>query len=261
MTPRRALALLILVSALMRWIAASSLGLGNDEAYHFLYAIHPDLSYYDHPPMLAWVEMARPGGHRRDLLAGGAAVRVHRPVCRIHLADVADCRPVVWPPGRIPCRPGAQPDGILRAGGIDVRPAGRSLALLLAADDRSAEHCPRASRADLALGLGGSGLGRCDAQQVPCDLPSRGHGAASHPAPAAPALAGPSRPVPGDWPGPLGLQPGDPLECEQRLGFVPVPGGAGRGRARSQARLPGHGACWRKRVTSSPGSGSLSCCS
>ena len=35
-----------------------SLGLGNDEAYHFLYAAHPALSYYDHPPMMAWVEMA-----------------------------------------------------------------------------------------------------------------------------------------------------------------------------------------------------------
>jgi len=58
MTPRRALTLLIMVSALVRLIAASLLGLGNDEAYHFLYAIHPDLSYYDHPPMLAWVEMA-----------------------------------------------------------------------------------------------------------------------------------------------------------------------------------------------------------
>src|SRR4051812_29910212 len=57
MTPRRALAFLIVVSALVRWAAASSLGLGNDEAYHFLYAVHPDLSYYDHPPMLAWVEI------------------------------------------------------------------------------------------------------------------------------------------------------------------------------------------------------------
>ena len=35
-----------------------TLGLGNDEAYHFLYAAHPALSYFDHPPMMAWVEMA-----------------------------------------------------------------------------------------------------------------------------------------------------------------------------------------------------------
>jgi hypothetical protein len=56
MLSKRALVVLIAVSATVRIIAASTLGLGNDEAYHFLYAIHPDLSYYDHPPMLAWVE-------------------------------------------------------------------------------------------------------------------------------------------------------------------------------------------------------------
>jgi Dolichyl-phosphate-mannose-protein mannosyltransferase len=58
MSPKRALAILIVVSGLLRLITACALGLGNDEAYHFLYAIHPDLSYYDHPPMLAWVETA-----------------------------------------------------------------------------------------------------------------------------------------------------------------------------------------------------------
>ena len=41
MTPKRALVSLIVVSALVRLIAAWSLGLGNDEAYHFLYAVHP----------------------------------------------------------------------------------------------------------------------------------------------------------------------------------------------------------------------------
>ena len=56
MSPKRALAILIVVSGLLRLVAAGALGLGNDEASHFLYAVHPDLSYYDHPPMLAWVE-------------------------------------------------------------------------------------------------------------------------------------------------------------------------------------------------------------
>lgn len=56
MTPRLAVAALIAISALFRIVAASNLGLGNDEAYHFLYALHPALSYFDHPPMLAWVE-------------------------------------------------------------------------------------------------------------------------------------------------------------------------------------------------------------
>jgi hypothetical protein len=58
MIPKHALWTLIAVSALVRLIGASSLGLGNDEAYHYLYAVHPALSYYDHPPMMAWIEMA-----------------------------------------------------------------------------------------------------------------------------------------------------------------------------------------------------------
>jgi 4-amino-4-deoxy-L-arabinose transferase-like glycosyltransferase len=58
MTPRRALWLLILVSAALRLSWAGSLGVGNDEAYHYLFTVHPALSYYDHPPMLAVVEAA-----------------------------------------------------------------------------------------------------------------------------------------------------------------------------------------------------------
>jgi 4-amino-4-deoxy-L-arabinose transferase-like glycosyltransferase len=58
MNPTRALWILIAGSALVRLICAMSLGLGNDEAYHFLYAAHPALSYFDHPPMMAWIEMA-----------------------------------------------------------------------------------------------------------------------------------------------------------------------------------------------------------
>jgi hypothetical protein len=55
-SPRSALLALIVTTALMRLVPALTLGLGNDEAYHFLYAAHPALSYYDHPPMTAWVE-------------------------------------------------------------------------------------------------------------------------------------------------------------------------------------------------------------
>jgi len=49
--------LLIATTASLRLLAALGLGLGNDEAYHFLYAANPALSYFDHPPMVAWVEM------------------------------------------------------------------------------------------------------------------------------------------------------------------------------------------------------------
>lgn len=57
MSIRRALWILIITTALTRLIIACFLGLGNDEAYHFLYAANPALGYYDHPPMMAWVEM------------------------------------------------------------------------------------------------------------------------------------------------------------------------------------------------------------
>jgi 4-amino-4-deoxy-L-arabinose transferase-like glycosyltransferase len=58
MNPKHALWILIVVTALVRLICAACLGLGNDEAYHFLYAAHPALSYFDHPPMMSWIEMA-----------------------------------------------------------------------------------------------------------------------------------------------------------------------------------------------------------
>ena len=57
MNPKHAVWMLIAVTALLRLICSVNLGLGNDEAYHWLYAAHPALSYYDHPPMMAWVEM------------------------------------------------------------------------------------------------------------------------------------------------------------------------------------------------------------
>ncbi|MHC5538902.1 glycosyltransferase family 39 protein [Singulisphaera rosea] len=56
MTSRQALWLLIVISALFRMAWSSGLGLGNDEAYHYLFSVHPDWSYFDHPPMLALVE-------------------------------------------------------------------------------------------------------------------------------------------------------------------------------------------------------------
>jgi 4-amino-4-deoxy-L-arabinose transferase-like glycosyltransferase len=58
MSTGRALGTLIVTTALLRVAGACFLGLGNDEAYHSLYAAHPSLGYYDHPPMMAWIEMA-----------------------------------------------------------------------------------------------------------------------------------------------------------------------------------------------------------
>ena len=58
MNAKQALVILIAGTAAIRLLCAVSLGLGNDEAYHSLYAAHPALSYFDHPPMMAWVELA-----------------------------------------------------------------------------------------------------------------------------------------------------------------------------------------------------------
>ncbi|HEX3149449.1 MAG TPA: glycosyltransferase family 39 protein [Gemmataceae bacterium] len=57
-TPRRALIALIVISAGLRLVWAAVLEPGNDEAYHHLYTLHPALSYFDHPPMMMWVESA-----------------------------------------------------------------------------------------------------------------------------------------------------------------------------------------------------------
>ena len=58
MTPRRTLWALIAFSTLLRLAWAASLGPGTDEAYHYLFVVHRDWSYFDHPPMLAVVESA-----------------------------------------------------------------------------------------------------------------------------------------------------------------------------------------------------------
>ena len=53
----RALLLLLLVHALIHAALGFSLGLSGDEAHYALYAAHPALSYYDHPPLVGWVQI------------------------------------------------------------------------------------------------------------------------------------------------------------------------------------------------------------
>lgn len=40
---------------LLRALAAARLPLAPEEAYYWMYAQHPSLSYFDHPPMIAWL--------------------------------------------------------------------------------------------------------------------------------------------------------------------------------------------------------------
>jgi 4-amino-4-deoxy-L-arabinose transferase-like glycosyltransferase len=46
---------LIAWSALIRGFLAWWLELGNDEVYYWTYALFPDLSHFDHPPMIGWM--------------------------------------------------------------------------------------------------------------------------------------------------------------------------------------------------------------
>ena len=49
------LILLIIISTIVRILIASFIGLGNDEVYYHSYALYPDWSHFDHPPVVGWV--------------------------------------------------------------------------------------------------------------------------------------------------------------------------------------------------------------
>lgn len=46
---------LLAISAVVRGIAATSIEFGNDEVYYWTYALYPDWSHFDHPPMVGWM--------------------------------------------------------------------------------------------------------------------------------------------------------------------------------------------------------------
>jgi hypothetical protein len=46
---------LLAVSAIVRGALAAWLEFGNDEVYYWAYALYPDWSHFDHPPMVGWV--------------------------------------------------------------------------------------------------------------------------------------------------------------------------------------------------------------
>ena len=52
---KKPLLIIIGISALVRAFLAASLELGNDEVYYWSYAMYPDLSHFDHPPMIGWL--------------------------------------------------------------------------------------------------------------------------------------------------------------------------------------------------------------
>lgn len=52
---RNKLLALVSVSMLLRGFLAWWLELGNDEVYYWTYALYPDWSHFDHPPMVGWI--------------------------------------------------------------------------------------------------------------------------------------------------------------------------------------------------------------
>jgi 4-amino-4-deoxy-L-arabinose transferase-like glycosyltransferase len=50
--------LLVAASMVLRLIAASGVGLSVDEAHYALYGLHLDWSYFDHPPLIGWLQAA-----------------------------------------------------------------------------------------------------------------------------------------------------------------------------------------------------------
>jgi len=51
----KSLLILIIVSTAIRALIAGFIELGNDEVYYWTYALYPDLSHFDHPPMVGYV--------------------------------------------------------------------------------------------------------------------------------------------------------------------------------------------------------------
>ena len=46
---------LLAISAVVRGVLAAWMEFGNDEVYYWTYALYPDWSHFDHPPMVGWV--------------------------------------------------------------------------------------------------------------------------------------------------------------------------------------------------------------
>ncbi|MFC2102509.1 ArnT family glycosyltransferase [Bacteroidota bacterium] len=51
----RLLIILLVVSAIIRGFIAGVVEFGYDEVYYWTYALYPDISHFDHPPMLGWM--------------------------------------------------------------------------------------------------------------------------------------------------------------------------------------------------------------
>jgi hypothetical protein len=51
---KKHLAILIIVSFIIRCFISAFIEFGNDEVNYWTYALYPDLSHFDHPPMVGY---------------------------------------------------------------------------------------------------------------------------------------------------------------------------------------------------------------
>lgn len=56
LSPYQATVLLVLLFTLVRLVAANSIELTIDEAHYALYGLHLEWSYFDHPPLIGWLQ-------------------------------------------------------------------------------------------------------------------------------------------------------------------------------------------------------------
>ena len=252
MTPKQALWMLIAGSALIRLICAFSLGLGNDEAYHFLYAAHPALSYYDHPPMMAWVEMA--GLTLSATRASAWALRI---------GFIVLFGGSTWLLARVTTRSYGPWAGFLAAFALNVTgyyglaaatfalPDGPLLFFWLLTIDRLevALAEPDSKRLTpwvwVGLAWGGAMLSKYHAVLIPL-----GTALYRLAPPSDEALAVAAGPVPGVRPRAARVQSGPRLECRPWLGIVLVPGRPRGRELDASSRLPrgGHSGSGRLSV-------------
>ena len=52
----KATQLVLLLACALHFVLGAALGLSVDEAHYALYALHPAWSYFDHPPLVGWVQ-------------------------------------------------------------------------------------------------------------------------------------------------------------------------------------------------------------
>ncbi len=126
---------MVVVSTVLRLLWAASLGLGNDESYYYLFTLHPDWSYFDHPPMTAGVEafglwvtgwLVGPTGWGLRLGFVGLGAGSTWLMARLAGRFFGDWAGGVGG-GGVEC------DGVFRGGGGGVRPAGRPVGVFLVA--------------------------------------------------------------------------------------------------------------------------------